>query len=263
MNEKYKIHAVYILFILVSVIIVLVTVRWSQIPNLADLITFALTLSSLILAALAIGYAVYSNSSFSQSIATLNNVSRDVSETAKDISRATEDLSQKIEFIPSKLERMEDKVEQTNIMLRQYSERQEGQIPDQDERRAAGEIVDSFVAKISMSGIYILYSCALAYTKKVPFDLEDLSQTIDHLQRSYAQGFLIATDSAGLLTFNESKGLYNIIDMNERLRESLLQEFNSRLAGIDKDENWTGVLEKEQYKNMAREKLSKIDKYFQ
>src|SRR5256885_13949970 len=104
MEEKYKIHAFYILTILIAVIIILLTIRWTGIPNLVEYITFALTLTSLVLAALAIIYAFYSNSSFSQNISTLNNVSRDVSDTAKELSKATNNLSLQIESIPSQLE---------------------------------------------------------------------------------------------------------------------------------------------------------------
>jgi len=100
MEQKYKIHFCYIFTILIAIIVILITVKWSQVPNLAQLITFALTLSSLILATLAITYAVYSNSSLSESISTLNNVSKDISETSNGISQAASDLAAKIETIP-------------------------------------------------------------------------------------------------------------------------------------------------------------------
>ena len=47
MEQKYKIHFSYLFAILITIIILLVTVKWSQVPNLAQLISFALTLSSL------------------------------------------------------------------------------------------------------------------------------------------------------------------------------------------------------------------------
>jgi hypothetical protein len=260
MDEKYKIHAAYILTILIVIIVVLITVKWRQIPNLAELITFALSLSSLILAILAIGYAFYSNSSFSQNISTLNNASRDVSDTAIEISRAAEELAQKIEFIPSKLERMEGKVEQTNILLRQYSEKQEAQIPDQHEMKAAGEISESFVSKTSMSGLFILYACSVAYSKGIPFNLEDFCKTVGNIIPKYAEGFLVAINSAGLLTYNESKGIYSIIDMNERLRNALRSELDERLTSVDKNWNNTRV-DKEEYKKVASSKFSVIEQY--
>jgi hypothetical protein len=61
MEEKYKIHIGYIFSILLAAIIILVTVKWGEIPRLVELIAFALTLTSLVLALIAIAYAVYSN----------------------------------------------------------------------------------------------------------------------------------------------------------------------------------------------------------
>ena len=72
METEYKIHTGYVFFILIAIIIGLVTVKWSEIPKLVDYLTFALTATSLALAVLAIVYAMYSNTSFSQTISTLD-----------------------------------------------------------------------------------------------------------------------------------------------------------------------------------------------
>ena len=78
MNKDYKIHSFYILLILVSIIIGLVSVNWSQVPKLVEYITFALTVSSLILAILAIVYSVYSNSSISELMGEISIATKDV-----------------------------------------------------------------------------------------------------------------------------------------------------------------------------------------
>lgn len=114
MEGKYKVHAFYILTILVSIIVILITIEWSGIPNLAEKLSFALTLASLILAVFAIAYAVYSNTTFSQAVSTLNTVSSDVSNTARQVSNAASELEREIKVIPSKLEIMEVKVGETN-----------------------------------------------------------------------------------------------------------------------------------------------------
>jgi hypothetical protein len=60
MDERYKIHAAYILFILVTIIVLLISVRWGGIPTLADKLSFSLTFASLVVGLLAFAYAVYS-----------------------------------------------------------------------------------------------------------------------------------------------------------------------------------------------------------
>jgi predicted PurR-regulated permease PerM len=122
MDAKYKIHAFYIIGILLSIIVVLLTNNSSGIPNLGEKISFALTLASLILAVLAIGYAVYSNATISQTTSILNDASRNISNTATDISKAAQDLVLRVEEIPTRLDSVEGKVVETNVLLRQFSE---------------------------------------------------------------------------------------------------------------------------------------------
>src|SRR5437773_2456443 len=92
MDEKHKIHAFYILLILGSVIVGLVAVKWSTIPSLPELITFALTITSLVLAVLAIVYAYVSNSSSAQTTARLTDAAEDIVDSGDVVRRATEQL---------------------------------------------------------------------------------------------------------------------------------------------------------------------------
>ena len=71
METKYKIHVFYILSILIAIIIILITVRWSEVPKLVDYITFALTVTSLALALLAIIYSMYSNTTLSETVSSI------------------------------------------------------------------------------------------------------------------------------------------------------------------------------------------------
>ncbi len=203
MEEKYKIHACYILGILITTIIILITIQWSGIPNLAEKISFALTLASLILAALAIGYAVYSNTSFTKTVTTLNNASNDVSATAHQISEAANELTKKIEAIPSRLESMESKVDQ--VLLRQVPEKQDTQPPNEKDKKAAEEIIDSFILRIPTYGVYLLYVISNSYSKQAPINLEEIVSSLSPIKYDFALGFLSATKAAGLINYKESK----------------------------------------------------------
>lgn len=227
MEEKYKIHAFYILATLITIIIILMTIQWSAIPNLAEKISFALTLASLVLAALAIGYAVYSNTTFSQTISTLNTVAGNVSDTAKNISAAASELSQKIETIPSRLESMEGKVDQTNILLQQFSERGEIQPPSEQDKIAASEIVDSFIEKSSPVGLLMLYAYTLAYTQNKKFNVKELISTLTNIDINYARGFIVAARSAGLIDSTSTDFVVTVSYVNEKLRNYLSNNLES------------------------------------
>jgi hypothetical protein len=262
MEEKYKIHAFYVLLILVSIIIILVTVQWSAIPNLSEKLSFALTLASLILAALAIGYAVYSNTTISQSISTLNQVSNDVSETAKDISVAADNLSQVIEAIPTRLDSMEGKVDQTNILLQQYSEKGDTQPLSEGEKSAASGIVDLFIDKIPPAGLLILYAYFLAYSQKKLFKLKELIPILNISDYSYAHGFVMATKSIGLISSEKSGMATKVTYMHEKLGQYLSTQLDQRINNLPNEYNY----DKERFEaaiNDLRSDKKQIEQYFE
>jgi hypothetical protein len=127
---------------------------------------------------------------------------------------------------------MEVKVEQTNILLKQYSERQEIQPLNIEEQKAVGEITDIFLERIAESGLLILYAYSIAYTKKQPFDLKDFSIHLGFANDDYASGILTATSAAGFISYNISKDILNIIDMNEPFRLGILPSLDRQLIDL-------------------------------
>src|SRR5260370_8324872 len=100
MDEKARIHAFYVLLILGAIIILLITVRWSAIPRLPELITFALTVTSLVLAVLAIVYAYLSNFSSQQTTVRLADAAETIVKSAEDVRQATGQLTGQVASIP-------------------------------------------------------------------------------------------------------------------------------------------------------------------
>lgn len=263
MEEKFKIHASYILSILLTIIIVLMAVRWVEIPKLVELITFALTLTSLVLALLAIVYAVYSNTSFSQNITTLNNASREISGTAESINHAAEDLAKKIEAIPSRLASMEVKVEQTNVLLKQYSERQNVQPLNKEEEKAASEIADVFLERIALMGLFFLYAYSIAHTKNKPLNMVELSSILEFPSDDYAAGVLTATSAAGLINYKATAGVVNITGVNERILHLLSIVVDKRTIEVDAARLSDDHIGKEEFIQWLSKLKQKIERYFE
>jgi hypothetical protein len=253
MEKEYKIHAIYILGLLLAVIVILTTVKWAEIPNLAQYISFGLTFASLLLAVLAIGYAVYSNTSFSQNISSLNNASKDITDSANGISAAAADLAKKMEAIPTKLESMEDKVLQTHILLQQYSERKDEPPPNEEEKKAASELVDRFVKRLSTAGLLLLYACLLSITKDKPFDSKQLFSELVFLEGGYGEGILVTTRAAGLINFTRFKDILSMKFMNEKLKSALRPEVDMHISKMSP----------EKFQVRLKADLEKIETYFQ
>ncbi len=236
METKYKIHAFYIVSILVLAIIALVTIEWSAVPRLVDYITFALTVTSLVLALLAIAYSMYSNTSFSQNVATLDGASRLLSGTAERVSEASDELTRKVETLPSMIERVGERVDETQTLIKGLSteagSRPVGSVSDEGTKT---EPLSSFLEAASSNGLQTLYACHVAYQRKVAFDLKELCEKLEYGTYSYSWGFLVACTSAGVLGANISHGIWNIVEFNP-LVEGVAEELDRRIEGTEPEE---------------------------
>ncbi len=231
MEEKYKIHAGYILFFLILVIIALLTVRWSEIPNLSGYLTFALTVSSLVLSVVAIFYTIYSNASFAGKLSDLNNASQSISAAAISLSQASNEIREKVEGIPAALRDVGSTVQQTHLLVKTFSEAGSG-----TPKRTAGPVeakavladATAFLQTTSINGLLALYACSLSFQKKIPFDLAKFCGQLKYLTEDYAYGFLVGFWGRGM-TFVHDKGIINALTFEGDLARTVKVELDRRL----------------------------------
>jgi hypothetical protein len=253
----YKIHVSYIIGFLIIVIIGMMTVKWSNIPNLVDYITFALTLSSLILSMLAIIYSFVSNNKFSESIGALNNVSDDVLESSKKLNLITDDLSKKVEEIPIHLKNVEEKTEKTHSLLETMKfdmgniNNVEGQEPEEVTETLFS--ISNYLNTSSFNGKSLLYAINISYNQKKSFLLTELFPR----NYEYMHGYFIASSAMGLFDYTETKDVFLITVLNDTISENI-KEFAFNAAKKYDDGLKPEELEKFSWVN----KLNGIDKYF-
>jgi len=204
METKYKIHAFYVLLIMASIIIILVSVRWGDIPSLVQYFSFALTLSSLMLAIIAIIYSFYSNSTNSQNIAVLSNISSKIAQSAELINNSTNEMNAQLQILPTHLKNVEGKVVETQSLMKEYYSIQSAgmaSLKDIDSNVTSTKLVDLFLSRSSVNGLRLIYALTLGLSgkKEYEFDIEDFCKNNSFTDRSYAFGFLVATISTGLV----------------------------------------------------------------
>lgn len=221
MNKEAKIHVFYIFVILIAVIICLIAFQWHDIPKLVELITFALTVTSLVLAILAIAYAVYSNSSFTHNITTLNAAAQDVSDAAVE-------LKGKIETIPTRLDSMEGRFDELKLLF-QSTEFQDVRTPSKEEKAATSEISDLFINRLPISSLIVLYAFFRAFKKKKPINFKELFSNLNTFSNSnYAVGLYVGMYGTGLLgQVREAEQVSTITSFNEKLMEQMETDFNN------------------------------------
>lgn len=223
MEEKYKVHAFYILLILCGLIIGLVAVKWHQIPDLPGLISFALTITSLVLAILAIVYAYVSNFSFQQTTVGLSRAADDVLKSAQQVRAATQQLGEQVQTIPPLLSSVGERVERTHALMLEYSSKQDTSTPKLQESASTRteELVDRFLVGSSITGLFTLLAMKHSLETRRAVPLTVLADTVSPVGGDYPYGFLVASDSAGFLTYTLESG--------ERM--ILCDEINDRLSG--------------------------------
>lgn len=208
MSDTSRIHFFYVIAALVATIILLVTVEWGGIQDLVDYITFALTLSSLVLAAVAIVYALFSSASLAGTAESIREMSTLVSNTTRQLSEASEELTAHARTVPEALTEMGQSLERTRELME--AQNRETDVPQTTDRAA------KFAGVSSFAGASFLYGCSIAHEKQVPLSISGLASAAQ-ATTDYCLGFLVATTAGGFLQYRSGEEEVNITYIDKAL----------------------------------------------
>jgi hypothetical protein len=213
MDRAHKIHVTYVISILLAIIVMLITIQWGEIKDLVNYITFALTITSLILAILAISYSVYSNTSMTSSLTSISNSAKDIRGAAKEIEYSNKELRTEIACIPTSINQVEQKLTKTQSLLEEMSSYKSAEAAPVDRQEfITTEIPDNkildFLENSSMLGLYSILFTVLARETKTPLNYIEVSDKIPEFakNRDYMYAYYIAVLSLGLITVNSEGG---------------------------------------------------------
>ncbi|WP_270621237.1 hypothetical protein [Parabacteroides merdae] len=263
-----KIHFIYVVFILVVIIIVLLSCRLSDNQSFVDIVSFAGTLTSIILSVLAIFITVLSNDSFSNlmekirgltdsinplkikidessdkmkdTIGELNKTNQELKNSSQDINKVIQNLEKNICNQVKGIENKMDKLlsPSNDLTSTHYMENCDAN-------------VDYFVESTSVLGLQVLYCCALYEKSKKNLYLSRycsyIGSSLDDIY--YVWGFLVAAKSAGYIDFIIKGNGYNLIFKDikcnplltvDKIKKGLQQKLNSTKdeSGIKKIEDF-------------------------
>ena len=205
MNEKYKIHFSYIIGILISIIIALITVEWGGIEKLVNYISFALTLTSLSLAVLAIVYSIYSESNISERVMELKESSQKISDTASEIESMTGNLRGQIHSITDNITSVSDKLDKTKNIVENIS-KSDLNAPNKGEAKYDKKemTAEQIISYSSIKGRHAMYVSYLSYRYEVHFDPYDIIENIDWMDM-YFYGWIMAMDAFNIINASYSE----------------------------------------------------------
>lgn len=258
MKESFRIHFFYIVAILVAIVICLVTIKWSQIPNLIDYFNFALTVTSITLALLAIIYAFVSNNTFVKNITSLSETSQSIRNNAESLGASTELLKLELTKIPISLNSLERKADDTLVQIDELKKRNIIQSVENgiSEMELSTDLVKNIISHNSINGIKFLFIVKYAYKYKTQFILSKVAKELNISNEDYLRGYSIPLTSIGLFKYSinvKGKDFEWIIEkINKYLYDNIEIDLRSYIDTIE---------HKEIFDNIWAD-IEKIEKYF-
>jgi len=232
MNPAMKVHACYILGILLAIIVVLLTVEWGAIPTLVAYISFALTATSLLLAILAIAYSIYSNTYLSSTLAQFSSSSGALSASVFQLEAVSGALATKVDAIPASIEGVTRRVEDAHTLLKGLADRATDSSAVAGGKSLATPLKPptSFLSSASNTGLFALYAAALAHAKGVGFDLQKVAQAVPLIGHEYAYGYLMATDAIGFIDVSLSHNVWTVKIPDPEFVTAINKAVDARIA---------------------------------
>lgn len=255
MNNR-EIHYRYAISYLFVAIISLLALAYYNVPNLVDKLSFALTLSSLLLAVLAIFYTIISSTKQDHQFLKLNETQSELKTSAIEIKNVSKNLNKFFSDVPQHFEKLDVKIDSLADMYTSPP-------PDPSSSDAIDESIeiteikiDNFllskmIMKLQYPAMGVLYLFTQSYLKgeNIEFSIfEELNihsyeygiGVLNGLQTTSLVGFKIHQDSiiptrCNRLLCDELKnnlvGIQKVIDDKNRLAlKNMIQSIDDRFA---------------------------------
>jgi hypothetical protein len=294
MDAKTRIHAFYILLILGAIIVGLLTVKWSEVYDLTGYLSFAATVSSTLLALVAIFYSMHANAGLAARLGELSATSERIAGSATTLANATAEVREAADKIPEVLKGVGDQltkaadsittssssvsqasteirevaakipgallevgttVQATHQMMKRLSEAPTHKPAGEPGHRISEADAARFVGRASLVGLVALRACALSFERKRPFKIPDLGASLTYRGSSeYIYGFLIGFEGKGT-EVNQVEGVFTVAAFDERLGDALLPEIEARTKSIAKSGD-------EESAKLFKENVAAVVKFF-
>jgi len=184
-------HYRYIVLILALIIISLLTFKYAPDTQLFNYVSFAATISSLILAVLAIIQGFYSNNAVSETVANMNTSSREIVQSSVNLEKIINGLDSKIQEIPTLIKGIETQI---NTLNTPQISKPSGELP----HKSKGDL-QYFYNSVSPSGLIAVYMLYLSHKSSKIIDLNILEGLMSNSTIDYFYGFIISCHANGIV----------------------------------------------------------------
>lgn len=266
LNQKIvKLHRNYIAGILGVAVVMLLTAKYGQSYNrIFEYISFASTVTSLVLSVLAIFVTVKSNADLYSQFAKIEDTHSSLSNVATHIKDALDNMEKvKVELTDTSKELnrnvgqlVQEIVEKVRVNIKDTEKTLQDairtsmpkQLDNNPSNVVLGDGQEEYIHSMSYMGLLALYACCLSYDSRKQFNNIDLFAS----DNEYVYGILVASVCAGVISINVDKmsvTCSKIIYAKEMIIAEITQRINAA-----KDEE-----EKQELNNL----YSKISEHFE
>lgn len=228
-----EIHYRYAISYLVSAIILIVSLAYYNVPDLVDKFSFALTLSSLLLALLAIFYTIISahkqDSQFSKIIEATSKLSGSVQE----IDRAAVSISLLTKEIPKQFKTISTKIDEIQNSYKAPTETERSaEITHDQSGNPESRKLKLMIGRLQFAGMAVLYLFVKASYKGKSIEYSDLDN-FNSATLEYAIGVLNGFEVTALIDFKLHKGCIVPTHCDRLLYDHLRKELDTVISVVN------------------------------
>ncbi|MCK4643680.1 hypothetical protein KAU32_08585 [bacterium] len=225
-----SVHFGYIVGILAAIIIALLTIRLADNVSVSNLLTFAMTLSSMVLALLAIILSLTSNSKMTSDIQDLNIASKDLGDASEGIKKGSDVLNEVARSIENKMGHVHEAMCEIDkhlieSKLLESSTEAEGEDELAEIETVAEKLLEELVANSSDVTLMMFFMFSeLGAIKRNHLEV-CITKYLGERHYDYCYGVLMTLRSISLIDRKEG----NAITIEEFVLNKVEKEFESRL----------------------------------
>lgn len=256
MNNR-EIHYRYVLGILLLVLVLLVTLQYFEVPDLVDKFEFALTLSSLLLALLAIFYTIVSATNQDAQLAKLIETNAQIGSATGEIQVAAREISDFAKEAPRQFDRLGVKIDSMHGSFDSLSDTESNAV----EARADSDPID--ISEVQFEKLFLglqfgamkvlyLFERFQYVDKNIPLEkLEELGLN----SPGYVGGCLTVFEAIGLVEFRIHADEIIVIRCSEVVRENVDPFLTRVINVVDRNTADDLRLTKERVDEFTREEI--------
>jgi hypothetical protein len=237
MNMSRELHYRYVVSYLCLAIILLIAFRYFDVTDLVDKFEFALTLSSLLLAVLAIFFTIVAAekqdlqlTKLIETNARMSTATEDIRLAARDISSFAKDAPQHFKQLDAKLDNMSQTFGTLSSSAPMKESQSQSLSPSATIAITATQFTRLFV-ELQFGAIKILYLFERCYSKGKTIP-DDFLEAKDFVSRDYAIGVLTVLEAVRLLSFKYHKGEIVPVECSDVLQQNLKACLDSALEAL-------------------------------